>query len=229
VSYRLLITSSVRLTRDGIRCLLIGCPLFSDITTAGTWAEIEIKTQDFRPDVILLDGSDAESLTLVPAVRALSDARIVAFGVEAFGAQLIACARAGVNAFCEAAADASHLIEAIRRLPKGELVISPLVAAALFRRVGLLEGGAKQPPSGQLTKRETDVFVLMGEGRSNKEIARHLNIRVTTVKNHVHNLLMKLGANTRTEAVTLLHRRRFADRGRNSPTGLDIVLANSEP
>ncbi|MET9272066.1 LuxR C-terminal-related transcriptional regulator [Kribbella sp. NPDC003557] len=75
------------------------------------------------------------------------------------------------------------------------------MTAALLRRIGSAAGqAAEQSGSTQLTTRERQILDLIDDGLSNKEIAGRLCIEISTVKNHVHNILAKLGARRRTEA-----------------------------
>jgi two-component system nitrate/nitrite response regulator NarL len=62
----------------------------------------------------------------------------------------------------------------------------------------------RQDPSHRLTAREAGILQLIADGLSNREIASRLHIELTTVKNHVHNILEKLDAKTRAEAVALV-------------------------
>ncbi len=73
--------------------------------------------------------------------------------------------------------------------------------------------GTRDQVTDLLTARETDVFALMEQGCSNKEIARRLVIGVATVKNHVHNILEKMGVSRRAAAIALAQRRRRAEAG----------------
>jgi DNA-binding NarL/FixJ family response regulator len=83
-------------------------------------------------------------------------------------------------------------------------VCSPQIAATLFRRVAALAGDRSPPASlGGLTEREREILTLIEHGCSNKEIARQLRVKVTTVKNHVHNILEKLGVSRRGAAARL--------------------------
>ena len=87
--------------------------------------------------------------------------------------------------------------EAVRVLKSvvcGESPCSPRTAAALLRQVAVLSAQREPPgPPDGLTARERQVAGLIARGRSNKEIARELCIEVSTVKNHVHHMLEKLG------------------------------------
>jgi DNA-binding NarL/FixJ family response regulator len=74
---------------------------------------------------------------------------------------------------------------------------------SLAEKVGLRSKSQRSRPNGDLTRRESEVFELMRQGLSNREIARTLWISESTVKVHVHNVLAKLGARSRTEAIAV--------------------------
>jgi DNA-binding NarL/FixJ family response regulator len=81
------------------------------------------------------------------------------------------------------------------------------VVGSLWRRISALaatQGPLVQPV--ELTRREREIVRLIDQDLSNKEIACHLGVEVATVKNHVHNLLEKLGVHRRTEAARLFAR-----------------------
>jgi DNA-binding NarL/FixJ family response regulator len=77
--------------------------------------------------------------------------------------------------------------------------------------------GAQHKPGGssmdELTAREMEILRLMQEGVSNKTISRHLGIELSTVKNHVHSILAKLGVHRRGEAISLLYAHEKAENG----------------
>jgi len=79
--------------------------------------------------------------------------------------------------------------------------VSQPVAAALIRRVASVAGERTVANGTLLTRREREIVRLIGDGLSNKEIARSLQIELATVKNHVHNVLEKLHVGSRTAAV----------------------------
>jgi DNA-binding CsgD family transcriptional regulator len=85
---------------------------------------------------------------------------------------------------------------------RGECACSPRVTADLFRELRRRRGAAgDQPPTEPLTRRETEVLRHVSHGRSNKEVARALDLSVATVKNHLHAIYAKLRVNRRSQAV----------------------------
>ena len=96
------------------------------------------------------------------------------------------------------------LIGNIKAVMNGETLCSPRVASLAFDRVSALTRQIESRQVGdraRLTKRETEIVRLIDEGLTNKEIAAHLHIEVSTVKNHVHNILDKLHLHNRYSAV----------------------------
>jgi NarL family two-component system response regulator LiaR len=96
---------------------------------------------------------------------------------------------------------ADELADAIRRAHVGEPTLAPEAAQALIQATR--SAGHPPAPRFDLTDREGDVLALMTEGLSNPDIAERLMISRSTVKFHVSNVLSKLGASSRTEAVAL--------------------------
>ena len=99
---------------------------------------------------------------------------------------------------------AERLVEAIIAAARGESVLQPSVAAKLVARVAQLPDPAPtprpQPLVVPLSDRELEVVRLLADGRSNREIAAAMFLAEGTVKNHVTNVLAKLGARDRTQA-----------------------------
>ncbi len=99
---------------------------------------------------------------------------------------------------------ADELAEAIRAAYAGRPTLAPEAAQALIQ---VATHPTEEPFGADLTKREVEMLALMVEGLSNPEIAERLFLSRSTVKFHVSNILMKLGAASRTEAVSIALRR----------------------
>jgi len=102
---------------------------------------------------------------------------------------------------------AEDLITAILRTVGGEVICSPRVAAALFARVAALAGRGGGASAEPLTPREQEIADLVACGLPNKTIARELSLAPATIKNHVHNILQKLGLQRRGEIIAAWPRR----------------------
>ena len=91
-----------------------------------------------------------------------------------------------------AARSMGQLLDAMAAAVDDEVLCSPAVAGALLRRVASLSSDGAGRDGPPLTRREREIVRLIGDGLTNKEIARALHIELATVKNHVHNILEKL-------------------------------------
>lgn len=134
--------------------------------------------------------------------RAHPDIRVVALAIDSTD-EVVAVVEAGVSGYVPKEASLTELVSTIQSVSCGEMPCSPSVAAGLCRRLADLAPRQDQAPQRRLTVRERQVLALVGEDLSNKEIARRLCIEVTTVKNHVHNLLEKLQVHRRRDAIAV--------------------------
>lgn len=148
-------------------------------------------------DVALLDTVQLEIPAAVDALRqSIRQLRIVAMGVREDESEVLACAAAGIDSYVRMDAAVDELVTVVESVMRNELVCSPKVAASLYHSVASqgADGGAP------LTGRELQVVELMGRGLSNKEISQNLRIETCTAKNHVQNILQKLGVHRRSQA-----------------------------
>ncbi|MEP7191007.1 MAG: response regulator transcription factor, partial [Roseiflexaceae bacterium] len=130
------------------------------------------------------------------------DARILVLTTYATDEFIFKALRAGAQGYLLKDASANELLGAIHSIHAGQTLLAPAVAARLV--MGVSTGGQES-----LTPRELEVLTLIGQGRSNGEIAAMLAIAPRTAKVHVQNILSKLGATNRTEAVSLAVKQRL--------------------
>jgi DNA-binding NarL/FixJ family response regulator len=199
----ILIAVAVRLYREGLAATLNAQPHLRIEGTAGTPLEAQAVVRSLQPDVVIVDVSLEEVLNLMRALRAESSrSRILAFAVREEITTILDYAEAGADGFVTANGSVAELVEAIERTAAGELLCSPRIAAQLLRRAAHHASCPAEHAFGPiLTGREQQVFSLLKQGQSNKEIATTLNIAEATVKNHVHHVLEKLQVTTRGQAV----------------------------
>ena len=110
-----------------------------------------------------------------------------------------------------------ELAATIREAAHGVLHLAPVVQRTLLQ--ALAAPRRAEPDPKELTEREREVLVLLAEGRSNKEIARHLHVSERTVKGHVGHVLGKLGMVSRTQAAIYATRRELTFCASPDPTG----------
>jgi two-component system nitrate/nitrite response regulator NarL len=167
-------------------------------------AEIETAVAD----VVLLDTSPRDALGVAARlIRERPQTRILGFGVSDVPEDVVACAEAGLSGYVPCTASIKDLIGAARRVASGYTVCSVAIADGLFRHLrGAALGSLPSSLEGVLTQRQQQIVRLMGEGLSNKEIARRLSLGTSTVKNHVHDTLDRLQVTSRSEAAARIHR-----------------------
>jgi DNA-binding NarL/FixJ family response regulator len=198
----LLIAVAVRLYRDGLAAVLQAQSQLRVVGTAATPLDAQAASRNFAPHVVIVDVSMDGALDLMRAVRAESPgSRILAFAVREEIEAILDYAQAGADGFVTANGSIAELVEAIERTAAGELLCSPRMAAQLLRRAAHEASRSGDGAAYNLTGRELQVFSLLKQGRTNKEIAVGLNIAEATVKNHVHHLLEKLNVSTRGQAI----------------------------
>jgi DNA-binding NarL/FixJ family response regulator len=158
-----------------------------------------------EPGVVLVDTASVPGPAGVRALAAAApEAKIVAVGIPDDEAAVLALAEAGVAGYVTVEQPLDELVAAVEAAANDELQCSPRVAAALAKRVAALAGGPRRNADQRLTRREREIAALIADGLLNKQIARRLSIEQATVKNHVHNILAKLGASRRDEVAALL-------------------------
>jgi DNA-binding NarL/FixJ family response regulator len=126
-------------------------------------------------------------------------------GIPEVPAEVIACLPSGILGFVSRDGTVAVLLDAIRAAGRAS-------ASQKAPNGGCIDG---------LTTREMEILRLMQEGVSNKTISRHLGIELSTVKNHVHSILAKLGVHRRGEAISLLYAHEKAERGWDVLPSLD--------
>jgi DNA-binding NarL/FixJ family response regulator len=154
------------------------------------------KFRECLPDVTLMDLQmpDMNGIDAVTAIRdEFPEARIIVLTTYTGDVQIFRAIKAGAQAYVIKNLVHKELLQTIRTVHAGRKTLSPEVAV----QVATYAGGEA------LTSREIDVLRLIAAGSANKEIAAQLSITEETVKSRVKNILLKLGANDRTHAVTI--------------------------
>jgi two-component system, NarL family, nitrate/nitrite response regulator NarL len=199
---RILIVAEIRLYREGLAEMLRDEPGLAVVGTAAGADEAVRLLRGEVPDIVLLDMAIPDNAWLVRAlVAAVPGTRVVALAVPEIEREVLACAEAGVAGYVTRDASIEDVVAAVESAARGEVLASPRMVATLFERVATLAlERSPQSIESRLTARELEILDLIDRGLSNKEIARFLTIELSTVKNHVHNILDKLNVSRRSEA-----------------------------
>jgi two-component system, NarL family, nitrate/nitrite response regulator NarL len=206
---RLAVVARVRFYRDGLAALFRDLTDFTVIATAAAPADALACVRAHRPEIVLLGIGPGTGVGLVQDILdEAPETRVVALDIADDDPEVLPLAEAGVAGYVTIDASADEVVSVVESVAHGDALCSPRIAALLLRRVAVLSAPRAAPAGrlGALTPREREIVALIGDGRSNKEIARSLCIEVATVKNHVHNILEKLQVTRRGEAAALLRR-----------------------
>jgi DNA-binding NarL/FixJ family response regulator len=204
---RIVLADDHMLVREGIRALLALVPDMSLVGEAKDGSEAVRVVVDARPDVLLLDmrmpNGDGLSVVrelrrrdLLPPTLVLST-----FDDDAAALDVV---RAGARGFLLKDVTLDRLVDAVRTLAAGGTMIRPRMTARAEDELATRGVQVPAAPDGELadlTEREREVLRLLASGFSNREIARALFVAEGTVKNHVSNILTKMGVRDRMRAV----------------------------
>jgi DNA-binding NarL/FixJ family response regulator len=159
-------------------------------------------------EMILMDSATPpiQNLEFVSRIRHLyPHVQILMIAAEADEAAFLKAVRAGITGYLLKDASALKVIAAIRAIARGEAVCPPQFCLALFK--ALAQGAPFTPslasPGLRLTRRQQELLPMIARGLTNKEIASHLNLSEQTVKNHIHRMLRKVGANDRLQVIEI--------------------------
>lgn len=203
---RILLVDDQALFREGLRTLLSLQPDLEVVGEAGNGEEALRLAARLRPDVILMD-LQMPVLDGVESTRRLRAAhpecRVIVLTTFDDDEYVFEGLRAGAIGYLLKDTPSARLLEAIRAAARGESFLQPSIAAkvvAEFSRLADQAPPRPQPLADPLSEREVEVLRLLASGASNREIAAALVITEGTVKNHVTNILSKLGVSDRTQA-----------------------------
>jgi DNA-binding NarL/FixJ family response regulator len=188
---RLLLVDDHYLVRLGLSSVIALEPDMTVCAEAATGRHAIDQFRAHKPDVTLMDLRlpDLSGTDATRAIRAdYPDARIIALSTFAGDEEIHMALAAGALAYLVKTVQPEELVDTIRKVADGQRHVPPDLAV--------------RSPRSHLSPRELDVLKLMIMGKRNKEIATQLDITEGTVKIHVSNILVKLGAADRTEAVT---------------------------
>jgi DNA-binding NarL/FixJ family response regulator len=201
---RVLTVDDHSVVRDGIARLIGTQSDMELVAEASDGREALEQFRKYQPDITLMD-LQMPNMGGIDAVSAIRDefpeARIIVLTTYAGDVQVMRALKAGAHGYVLKALLRKELLEAIRAVHGGQKRLSAEVAAEV----------AKHALDSALSPREISVLKLIADGNGNKEIAAHLHLTEESVKSYVKNILLKLGANDRTHAVTIGLKRGIID------------------
>lgn len=198
---RVMIVDDHAVVRSGLATFLMAYDDLEFVGDASGGLEAVRKCPDLRPDVVLMDlvmpevdGSEATRLIR----EACPHVQVIALTSYKEEELVQGALKAGAIGYLLKNVTADELANAIRAAHAGRPTLAPEAAEVLIRAAT-----RRDEPGPGLTERELEILRLMVDGLSNPEIAKKLFVSRSTVKFHVSNILMKLGATSRTEAASM--------------------------
>jgi DNA-binding NarL/FixJ family response regulator len=215
VTVRVLLVDDEPLIRTGLRTII---DAEADLEVVGEAADGIAAVAAVRreaPDVVLMDVRmpGVDGIAATERIVAAADApRVVVVTTFENDEYVYDALRVGASGFLLKRARPGEIVDAIRLIARGDSLLFPAAIRALLARHGHGQGGDRLR-SARLTDREAEVLRLMAAGRANAEIAEELTVSLETVKTHVGNVLSKLRARDRTQAVIAAYESGFVSPG----------------
>ena len=202
---KVMLVDDQNLVRKGVRSLLELSDEIEVIAESPDGADAVERIPDIQPDVVLLD-MRMPGLSGLDVLRQLGEQDqlpptiiLTTFDDDEM---VLACIKAGARGFLLKDVSLEDLVNAVKQVAEGRSMVKPAITQRLLKG---LEHATNEFISldrpDPLTERETEILRLMAGGYSNKEIANALDVAEGTVKNHVSNILSKMGVRDRTRAV----------------------------
>ena len=205
---RVYLVDDQTMIRAGFKSLLMKDARFEVVGESGDPRRAIDAIAAVKPDVVLLDISmpGLSGIDAIPQIRkSHPKARIVMLTHHEGDSFVEQAMRAGADGYLSKDSEPAELTLAIESVHKGNMFLSPKVAGWLLTRGRRVEASAGEPKSrlDALTPREREVFQLLAVGKSNKEVAKALDMSLGTAKKHRENLQRKLDCHSAAELARL--------------------------
>lgn len=213
IATSVVVVDDARLNRECLAAQLTA----NGIAAAMAWdlPSLLAEADQATPDAILLNIDTPDSATLLQLGLDLDRrVRVIVYGLSTDReSEIVSCAEAGVAGLHLRTESFEHLLNLTTSSADGRAQCSPEVSSILLRRVYAFAAQTNPDATTDvLTPREIEILELIEQGLTNQQIASRLSLTLHTVKNHVHNLLSKLGVASRAEAVTVFRATKYANR-----------------
>lgn len=212
VETSLLLVSRQRLFRDCLADQLTGAGGFVVAGHADELARGIAEARRRGAHLLVVDGSVLDEGDFDLLAELPGDLKTVVLGVRGVVADVRRCAEAGVDGFAYRDLPLDELVRTLAAVVRGERVCGPGSTRQLFARLARLGRREREDERLEvltLTPRQMEVLRLIARGLGNEAIACRLGLSPHTVKNHVHNILDRLGASDRAEAVANAYQRHW--------------------
>jgi DNA-binding NarL/FixJ family response regulator len=200
---KIMVVTASKLLGEGLASCFLHRPEFSLEARVPDLRGLRRILETVPTDVILIDVTQDVDFDEVRAIASEHPGvTLVALGINEERHDVVRCGRAGFRGYVVRDASFDELCSTLSDAASGRLACSAEISSGLLQALfSQQQRNSGAEPAEALTRREGEVLKLIGQGLSNKEIARSLNLSLATVKHHVHNVLQKLGLPRRTQAM----------------------------
>lgn len=206
----ILLADDHNIVRQGLKLILGAQPDLKVVGEAGNGKEAVELAQQLKPDIILMDVAMPEVNGIEATKRivaANSRARVLVLSMHKEAVYVREILKAGARGYILKDAIDTELLSAVRSVAQGDGYVSPAVSGSLLND----HAQKSNDPADALSPREREVLKLIAEGKTNKEVATHLNLSVYTVDSHRSKIMEKLNLHSTGELVRFAIKRGLAD------------------
>jgi DNA-binding NarL/FixJ family response regulator len=209
VRFEVYLLAENRLLREALTRILSKMGEIRIVGEASLDRESEPRIAELKPRILLADATVLAFSAIIPNVRKLlPDLKIIMIGMDSDRDLFLHAVREGAQGYVLKDASAAEVAAAVRAVINHEAVCPPNLVSVLFESVAQWQAAfptARVQRQLGLSRREQQLVHMISEGMTNKEIATRLGLSQQTVKNHVHRMLRKVGANDRLAIVERWH------------------------
>ncbi len=210
MSLSVLLAEDHPVVREGLRAMLEAEGDFQVVGQTGNSSEVGGMVEELHPDVLVLD-------LIMPGIGGLNalrelarrrlNTRVVVLSMYANEAYVLEALQNGAGAYVLKQSEAAELVRGIREVAKGRRYLSPPLSQRAVEAYARRAKGTIATKEAELTAREKEVLMLVGQGFTSAQIGERLFISVRTVESHRSNLTKKLGLHSQAEMVRTALRR----------------------
>ena len=211
----ILILEKDRIYRDGLRLLIEKTPDFSLVAEVDTAIDALNFSLRLEPDVVIMDSNcSVSTVQVLKDLRNLvSETQVLIFSNNQHSSELRSYLEAGASGYFSKGQTAEELVQAIRLIALGNVVIDKGLTATLKEQLSQRQCCPTKHYLPELTQRENQIVSLLAQGLKNRDIAARCSISEKTVRNHMSSIFSKLEVANRQEA--MLHVQTFVSKQLN--------------
>jgi len=207
--HRIAVVDDHPLYREGVVLTLSRDPAFEIVGEVGTADQAVRVAEETSPDIMLLDiglpGGDIEVIARV--LRVSPATKVLMLTGSEIEEHVSTALESGARGYVLKGVGAQELARVVHAIASGETYVTPGLAARLLTQMKSRKAAAPQSGTVGLTQREEQILQCVADGRTNKEIAKLLNISDKTVKHYMTSIMHKLQVRNRVEAALIVGRR----------------------